>query len=185
MKPNFDYLTGIFSQRRFKFYFVLALFACSLSSCFKRYYQTNTTQTVDARTLEQLQAQKKLFIIHTPVSAFALKNVKVDSSTLSGIKDSLGAQYDPYLNPLSDKADPMARKDREMALYEVHIYTKTVFESNDPVNLNISQIDRMDVYGKDIDANRKSNMESIIGITVASVALGLFAAYAVNSAFEY
>jgi hypothetical protein len=60
----------------------------------------------------------------------------------------------------------MARHDKGMALNEVHLYTKSSFEGIDQVNLDISQIDKMDIYGRDEEAIKKSRVESKVGITL-------------------
>jgi hypothetical protein len=170
------------SFRSLKVFILLALLSGSLSSCFKHYYQTNSVKTTDASALKQLQAQGKLFIVHTPTYAFALKNITIDSIIMSGTIEDLNPKSDAYLNPGTDFGNKLARKDEAAALNEVHFYTNSSFDGSNLVNLEIKQINRMDVYGRDKKANRESSILSVVGITVGTAAIVGVAAAAANSA---
>ena len=184
MKPDSTFLAGVVNTRRLIQIATLFLLLISQSSCFKQYYQVNSTHKTDAPMLNQLQAQHKLFIVHTPGTAFALRDVKVESEMIQGYKYTMDTKYDPYLNPAGEKANPMARKDKGIALREVHLYTDSSFDGNEKVVLAISHIKRIDVYGMDKKATDESTVTSIIGITVgvaALIGLGAAAANSLNS----
>jgi hypothetical protein len=185
MKPILDFLNRFFYPRRLPNYVVLVIIMISQSSCFKQYYQTNSTKKIDAPTLQQLRDGGKFFIIHTPVSAFGLTNVKVNSKTISGNKQHLGKEFDSYLNPVSDIANPMARRDKRMTLNEVHLYTQSNIEGNDQVDLAISQIDKMDIYSRDEAAIKRSRVESIVGITLGVGAIIGLGAIVATSTFTF
>jgi hypothetical protein len=181
MKTHSNFSAGIPNTRRLLSSLILVLLMISQSSCFKQFYQVNSTHKTDAITLNQLQARQKLFIIHTPGNAFALRDVKVEGETLQGYKFAMDTKYDRYLNPGAEKANPMARKDKKVTLNEVHLYTDSSFDHNDQVVLAISQIKRVDIYGKDKKANTESTVISAVGITVGVAAIIGLGAAAANS----
>ena len=41
-------------------------------------------------------------------------------------------------------------------LQKVHVYTNSSFEGNQPVNLSMNQIYRLDIYDKDVAATRRA-----------------------------
>jgi hypothetical protein len=154
----------------------LCILLVSQSSCFKMYYQTNTKQKTNASTLVQLDSARKMFIVHTPAAPFSLKNVSVNSESISGDKSMLTPGYDLYLNPGEETKNSFARKDREMVLNQVHLYVDSSFADNNHIVLPIPQIRRMDVYGLDKAAIKKDRTLSIIGISVGGVALVILVA---------
>jgi hypothetical protein len=171
MKKRVRSLRNFSSLRRISVFAILFLLCGGLSSCFQKFYQTNTVHVTDAATLDKLQSEHKLFIVHTPTIAFALKNVKVDSTTLSGTREMINPKFITYSNPTGETGNKMARRDKGQALNEVHFYTNSSFDSSSQVNLQISQIDRMDVYGQDKKSNRESTILSVVGITVGTAAI--------------
>ena len=138
----------------------------SLSSCFQKYYNTNTTTKTDAGTLEKLKAENKMFIVHTQEGVFVLKNPMVNDEIISGCRDLLKPKYKKYLNPVADTANKVKPHERDMVLNEVHLYTNAAFLGNEKINIEIGQIYRMDVYGLDIVATKKSSTDGIVGITL-------------------
>ena len=90
---------------------------------------------------------------------------------MSGTKADLNPQFIMYANPKGEFGNDMARRDKGQALNEVHIYTNSSFDGNPQVNLEISQINRMDVYGKDKKSTRESTIVSVVGITVGVAAI--------------
>lgn len=181
MKPNFKFPNSNFCTQSLLNYFILLLLMISQSSCFKQFYQTNTAQKTDAPVLDRLQSEHKIFIVHTPAGVFGLRDVKVSNEALEGNKFFMDPKYDRYLNPLGETANPMARRDKGMALNEVHLYTDSTFGGSDQVVLAISQIKRIDVYGMDKKATSGSTVISIVGITVGVAAIIGAGAAAANS----
>ncbi len=91
MKKFTDFLKDFFLLQRFQIYALMFLLVFSLSSCFQKFYNTNTVSKTDPATLEKLQAENKLFIVHTPDGPFALKNVKVSSEIINGRQGRTGS----------------------------------------------------------------------------------------------
>jgi hypothetical protein len=139
----------IVSLRMIKYGFLLFLLSSSLSSCFQQFYQTNTAIHTDSSILEKLRAEHKMFIIHTADSVFVLKNPAVNNEILSGNMDSLRHGYRKHLSPFADTTNKIGPHQRSMVLNEVHLYTNTVTQKNEKINMEIGQIYRMDVYGLD------------------------------------
>jgi hypothetical protein len=158
---------------------IMALMVTCLSSCFQQYYKTNTTSKIEAVMFEQFQKQNKVFIVHTPEGPFLLREIKLDKDVLTGEKTPLNSNYERYLNPDTTGANRYPKKEKDIALSEVHIYTNSSFDGKTEVNLAMNQIFRLDVYDKDMKAIRGSRALSIVGIctpVIAVVALGAIAA---------
>ena len=153
-------------------YSILIILLISQSSCFKQYYQTNTSHKVDSARLGQLQDEKKNFIIQTPDTSFALQNVKLAGDSLSGEIAKLNPKHFRLLNPQQENRNEMSRADKILCVSEVHIYTDSSFFKNGQATVAINRITRMDVYGLDKKAIRGSRITGIVVIT-ASVALGV------------
>jgi ABC-type antimicrobial peptide transport system permease subunit len=166
MEKIINWLSDLITFRLSKYYFSLFLLIGSLSSCFQKFYKTNTVATTDSATLHKLVAENKTFILHTPEGPVAVKNAVVSSDSFSGDKDVLNPESDKYLNPVAYKPNRLNMKKSEVVLNEVHLYTKSSFPGNGKVNLDINQIYRIDVYGFDKKATRDSRMVSIFCITV-------------------
>jgi carboxypeptidase C (cathepsin A) len=165
--------------------FLSALIAATLSSCFQQYYKTNTTAKIFVSNFDQQHIQNKVIIVHTPAEAFMLKNVKIDNESVTGEKEILNPKYDKYMNPEVNAANRYLKKEKDIALSEVHIYTNNSFEGNQPVNLPMNQIYRLDNYDKDISATRRSRVLSVVGIVtpvvVGAIVVGAAAAQAADN----
>lgn len=160
----------------------IALLMISQTSCFKQYYQTNTTKAANSDFLKSLQTENKYFIIQTPVNAFALVNVKVSGDSISGEQGFLDLKNGKYLNPKGEYKNSVSRAGKEYCIKQVHIYTDNTFSKNAQVHLAINQISHMDVYGLDKNAISESRVTSIVGIAVGVGAIiGLGAAYKSSS----
>ncbi len=162
--------------------FILTLIAGSLSSCFQQYYKTNTTAKIFVSNFDQQHIQNKVVIVHTPADAFMLKNAKLDNENLTGEKVPLDPKYDRYMNPDMNGANRYSRKEKEIALSEVHVYTNDSLADKEPVILSMTQIYRLDVYDKDVAATRGSRVIGIVGIVVpvaGAVILGVAAAHSI------
>lgn len=166
MKTLTRLLKEFFLLQRFQIHVIMILLMFSLSSCFQKFYSTNTETTTDSATLHKLVAENKIFILHTPEGPFAMKNVVVTSEVFTGDKGGLDPAYDKYLNPVANTPNRLNMKKSEVVLNEVHLYTKESFSGSEKVNLDIHQIYRMDVYGFDKKATRDSRTLGIVGITV-------------------
>ncbi len=184
MKQIINSLAAIFPYFRHGSFLMLAFLLFSLSSCFQQFYKTNTAGSVDGRTLERLVALKKNFIVHTPDGSFTLKNIEVNNEIISGKKGQLDPKNEKFMNPMVNKGNRVPKRQMGIVLEEVHLYTNSLFEGSERVNLSTNQIFRTDVYGFDRDATRKSRVASIIGITVgvaAIIGIGALAASGMGS----
>jgi hypothetical protein len=171
MKQIVNALASLFPFFRHGSFLLLTFLALSLSSCFRHYYQTNTTHRVDADSLKLLQAENKTFIVHTPAGPFALKDVKVDKLDISGEKGFLGSVSDRLLNPRGETKNRMSRAEKKVCVTEVHLYTDSSFEGTNHVILSYSQIRRMDVYGPDKKSTQESMIGGVVLITVSTAAV--------------
>ncbi len=144
----------------------LALITVSLSSCFQQFYKTNTTPKIDAVAFEKLQTQRKVFFVHTPGGVFMLKDSKIENDVLTGNKYSSSPKYERYMNPIANESNRYPKREKAIALSQVHVYTNNTFQDVLRINLAVNQIFRMDVYSKDIMATRKSRVISIAGIVL-------------------
>jgi hypothetical protein len=181
MKQIINALASLFPFFRHGSFFLLAFLTLSLSSCFRHYYQTNTTQHVNADSMKLLQAEKKTFIVHTPAGPFALKDVKVYSQDISGEKDFLRPVSDRLLNPQGATKNRMSRAEKKVCVTEVHLYTDSSFEGTSHVNLTYSQIRRMDVYGQDKKSTSESTIGGVVLITVGTAAVIDMGAVIINA----
>jgi hypothetical protein len=164
--------------------FILALIATSLSSCFQQYYKTNTTAKIFVSNFDQQHIQNKVIIVHTPVEAFVLKNVKNDNESLTGDKETLNPKYDKYMNPDANAANRYPKKEKDIALSEVHVYTNSSFEANQSVNLPMNQIYRLDTYSKDEAATRGARALSIVGIAAPVIGGAILVGIAATQAAD-
>jgi hypothetical protein len=163
---------------------ILLLITISQSSCFQHFYQTNTVNKVDTTSLKNLNAENKYFVVHTPDEVFAIKNIKVDSQTISGDRNALNKESENYLNPEVGKPNRYPKKEKATVLSEVHIYTREGVEKKDQVKLVTSQIFRVDIYGSDKKADKDSKVISIIGLTVVPTAAIIVGAVALSNSMN-
>jgi hypothetical protein len=168
MKTLTRLLKEIFLLQRFQIHAIMILLLFSLSSCFQKFYKTNTVATTDSATLNKLVTENKSFILHTPDGAFAVTNPAVDADVFSGDKTALNPEYDKYLNPIPNDPNRLNMKKSGEVLNEVHLYTNNLFTGTGKINLGINQIYRVDVYQFDKKVTRNSRTLGIIGITVGS-----------------
>jgi hypothetical protein len=158
-------------------YLLMPLILFCQGGCFRQYYQTNTSRTVNIDTLAKLNAENKFFIVHTPDSIFGLREVTVGKDALTGEQDTLNRNFEKYLYPKSEMGNPVRRSQVSVVIEEVHLYTRGAIIENGQVSIPVNRIERMDVYGKDIKAIRRSR---IIGITVTTIIVAASAALIVG-----
>jgi hypothetical protein len=181
MEKIMNWLADWISFRLIKYYFSLFFLIGSLSSCFQKFYTTNTRDTTNSATLEKLQAEGKKFIVHTPDAAFVLKKPAINGDYLSGIADSLEPKYRNYLNPEADSANRIRGGQRDMVLKQVHLYVNNISMANGRVSLDIGKITRMDVYDMDKLATKRSRTGSIVGISLVVGVIALMGVYTAST----
>jgi hypothetical protein len=166
MKTLTRILKEIFLLQRFQIHALMILLMLSLSSCFQKFYKTNTVAATDSVTLNKLVAENKIFILHAADGAFTVLNPAVDADVFTGDKAPLNPAYDKYNDPKSDEPNHLNMKKSGVVLKEVHLYTNTSFAGTGKINLGINQIYRMDVYQFDKKATKDSRILSIVGLSV-------------------
>jgi hypothetical protein len=181
MQHTKNFHLTFFTERRLLSFAALVLMVISFSSCFQQYYKTNTVPKIDSAQMDKLQRENKVFIVHTPGEVFLLEKAKINEGVLYGQQEVLNPKYDKYLNPEASVSNRYPRKEKALALSEVHIYTNDSVARSEPVNLSVSQIFRVDVYTKDISATRGSTVISILGISAPVVAVIIVGVASLNS----
>ena len=166
MKNLTRLLKDFFLLQRFQIHALMILLMFSLSSCFQKFYKTNTVATTDSATLNKLVAENKTFIVHSPDQVFTVKNATVSVDVFGGDKEALSPANEKNLNTSPTTPNHLKMKESAVVLNEVHIYTRSSFPPSGKVNLDINQIYRVDVYGFDKKATRESRTLGIVGITV-------------------
>src|SRR5450432_3622770 len=164
-------LTSDFLPQRSVNYPILALLLLTQSSSFKQYFQIKSLHNADSKDLKVLQSEKKYFIVRTPTKAFALANVQVNNEILSGVQAILNPNHEKFLNPIAKVGNLISREDKNDCMEEVHVFTDHSFREYEPVQLEMSQISRLDIYEPDQKAIKQSKFIGFVGLTVAIVTL--------------
>lgn len=187
MKTLHRLLKEYFLLQRFQIHAFMLLLMFSLSSCFQKFYKTNTVSTTDSATLQKLVDENKTFIIHTPEEVVSFRNATVSFDVFSGDKDVLTPANEKHLNSLPESPNHLKKKESKVVLKEVHLYTRSTFPANGKMNLDINKIYRIDVYGLDKKATRDSRILSIAGIGIGVgviVGITVAVAYGMSHMFE-
>jgi hypothetical protein len=138
----------------------------SLSSCFQKFYKTNTVYKTDSTTLQKLVDEKKSFIVHSPQGIFVIKNPSVGVGIFVGEKAAVTSDNKKFLHPSPDKGNRFPKNQSDEVLNEVHLYTSVEMPPGKKLGLNLNYIYRVDVYGFDKEATKDSGTSSIVGITL-------------------
>ena len=147
--------------------FVLIMFlTCCMGCYFQHYYKTNTVYKVSGQVLNQLKTANKYFIVHTPDSAFSLKNMSICGETLSGETVVLNPEYLKYLNPSMIKGNRFPGLEEDIVLSEVHIYTDRTFVGGTAISFTTNQINRMDIYDLDKSSSEGMKLISSVGLSL-------------------
>jgi hypothetical protein len=150
------------------FLILLVLGSLFCGGCFNHYYQTNSTDRVNAANIQQMMKANKYFILHANHRDFSLKNIKVNEDNLEGDVDTIAEEHAKHLNPKSEKGNRFKAKDGDVVLYEVHLYTLNPIESKSRVILRFTDIKQIDVYGLDKTATSRSTALSIVGASLVT-----------------
>jgi hypothetical protein len=171
MKTLNRLLKEFFLLQRFQIQAFMLLLMFSLSSCFQKYYKTNTMTVTDSANLQKLINEKKSFIIHGPDGVLAVKNAKVGTDAFYGDKEALNPISKKYVSSLADSSYRLNMKHSGIVLNEVHLYSNCPLPTAENVTLNINQIYRVDVNEFDKKATKDAKTLSIVGISGAFVAV--------------
>lgn len=160
----FPILILLRSKHRVFYLFVLML---GLTACFRKFYQTNTQNTVSVETIKSFQQSQKYFILHYPGSVTAMSGLEVVEDTLKANPQPLDPAHSTALSPKLGKENVLKGKNRQMVLSEVHFYTRKDDTLNsDRISIPLRDIYRMDVYSFDKEATTRSTVISVVGIAV-------------------
>lgn len=145
----------------------LLIIAIVFTGCFQHYFRTNTKTSVDESTLKLLQNSNKYFVIHFVGNRVSgLNNVSVSNDELKGSPVELPDEHFKYINPRSKKPNQVDKKDKAMALLEVHLYTTDSLSNANDLSLPLSSFNRMDVYTFDKKTTTVSHILSAVGLAV-------------------
>ena len=182
MNQNNEHQKKYLPVRRLVQHTMLVFIIVSQSSCFQHYYQTNTMEKPDFKNLEKLDTEKKYFIVHTDQAVFGLNKVIVDSFSISGNREIPDTNHNNNLNPKGTQSNRFPVLKEASVLSQVHIYTNKSFPGDGRVELTAEDITRVDVYSKDVRADKASKTRSIVGLAVTPVIVaGIVAIIAVSS----
>ena len=144
---------------------ILLVVTVVCTGCFQHYFRTNTQTSVDEATLKLLQNSNKYFVVHFNENrVFGLNDVSVSGDKLEASLVVLPDEHNDYINPKSDKANSIYKRDKGTALLEVHLYTNNTLGNTGSLSLPISSIDRIDVYTFDKKRTRASHIMSGIDL---------------------
>ncbi|HXB92342.1 MAG TPA: hypothetical protein VNU72_08635 [Puia sp.] len=147
---------------------ILILAAIGFNSCFLHYYNTNTTDRTDGDTLQHLVNGNKYFILHANHVNYAFSHVKVNNDNIEGDISFLPEEHTNYLRPTQEIKNRFPVKDKNIVLYEVHLYTQDSVTLDGHGAIPFKHIYRLDAYGLDKAATSGSRVLSIVGITLAT-----------------
>ncbi|MDP3352801.1 MAG: hypothetical protein Q8S44_03570 [Flavobacteriaceae bacterium] len=138
----------------------ISLFSCK--SYYKSYYQVDTEKEISNEKLNELNNSGKYLIIHDNTSAYKLTNFEINDNILSGIAEDLPKEHRLYTVTFRDKKNPYEPKNKAV-LNEIHIYTTQSLQLNQPIEIPINNIFKIEIYNKDKNATTKSWVFSTLG----------------------
>jgi hypothetical protein len=148
----------------------ILIFFTLCSGCFKQFYLTNTANHIDSATLMKLIGAQKYFILHdlSHNREYALDNVKVFNENLVADMGPLLSEHTLYEHPLRPVQNAFLVKDKDVVLYEVHLYSQNPGDDSMRVNIALKDFSRVDVYELDKKSTNRHMVGSIIGITLTT-----------------
>ncbi len=159
----------VLRKRKKTAYLLVLLVLISLCSCYRNFYKTNTTPSIDAATMERLKSEDKYFIVHSLNSINGLEQVSINGDTLHGKLVALSAEHSRYLYPSSPIRSRFKKVDKKNALVEVHLYTKEILKGDSMLTMSLSSINKADVYELNKSATNTNHILSTIGFSVAGL----------------
>ena len=141
----------------------------AIQGCFPQYYQTNTVYQVNGDSLRSLTKENKYFVFHANNYEYALKDIKVNDSSIEGNLDSIMAEHGEYLHPRATIKNPFPSENAEFVLDEVHLYADPSITYSSPVNIPFKDLRRMDVYGLDVKNTNKARTRGTVGAALIIV----------------
>jgi hypothetical protein len=161
----------------------LIVIAFVFTGCFQHYFRTNTQATADPIMLDSLRNSNKYFIVHySDSSVIGLNNVSVSNERIEGNRVALPLEHGQYLNPVTDDANKVKRRNKAVTLTEVHLYTVNLLTDINHLSLPLSSISRVDVYT--FDAKKTKTNHILSGVGIAAVVAAFIAASSLAPGFS-
>jgi len=173
----FPYLFLFLKGRRKYAIIYMSVLLLFVSGCYLRFYNTNTRNTIDRKTINELKNQNKYFVAHLKDGVKALKNVDVSNNILEADLDSIPPEHYNFADKLPSTSYRY-KKDSTAVLDEIHIYAPTQsLDRKTHVSLPLTAVTRVDIYKKDVGKTSTSAILSTIGFAaLAALIVGLIAA---------
>lgn len=159
---------------------ILLLLCFSLCSCFNHFYKTNALGPADGEQLQRLVNEKKYFILHTHNQYFAISNIRIENEQLNGDIDGLPREHQKFLNPKDDTHNRFKKADKNIVMFEVHLYTKDSINNIKHLSMPVKNFYQVDVYDTDKELTNVARAMSIVGITVSAAVLAAVIVSAAN-----
>lgn len=164
-----------------RFLLICGLFAVLIfmNGCFRTIMKTNSTEKINADTLQTLINAQKYFILHYRDQIVGLKNPAVSADQINSEIESIPEVHKKYLHPegknsvagkIPDKQNVGIKKAYKMvAFMEVHIYTMDSLQNKKTVSLPLSSVYRTDIYEFNKSATTANHILSWVGIAAGIV----------------
>jgi len=159
--------------------FFLCCQLLTLTSCFNHFYKTNNTTGVDSDKLRELMNEKKYFILHTATQYFALSNVHLENDQLNADIGQLAPGHQQFLHPQADEHNRFKKKDKEIVMAEVHLYTHDSISAAH-ISMPVKNFYQVSVYNLDKESTNIATGMSIVGITVSAAIVAALVVAATN-----
>ncbi|HSU50196.1 MAG TPA: hypothetical protein VLJ41_06390 [Segetibacter sp.] len=163
--------------RKFNYLLImLAIALITLSSCVNLYKLETFEKVDDIRIIKSLKNNGKVFIIHAEDTAYQLANYSIKEDTIAGNLLLLSQIQRKYLHPKSKTKNVYDKEDEYEVLNEAHIYVpaKVLFDSATYSSIPISNIRRIDINEKNVQATRRSHVTGkiiLVGSLIGGVLL--------------
>src|SRR5688572_15858394 len=150
---------------------MLCLALLVLNGCYLHYYKTNTEQQKDAALLQDLMEGRKFFILHSGSSQRALSGVRMNNGNVEAVIEPLPPEHKKYLRPTNYQKNRFLKKEKDIVLREVHLYTHTLVKDKKELSLPLNAFHRIDIYELDEKATKHSAIASTIGIVLTTAGI--------------
>ncbi len=173
----FPYLFLAVKGRRKHAIIYMSAMLLFFSGCYLKFYNTNSTNTIDKQTIDELKNENKYFIVHLKDTVNGLKNLSVNNNVIEADVDTLPPEHYNFARKKPSTSYTYS-KENAAVLNEIHIYAQTQsINKNTHLSLPLTAITRVDIYKKDKDRTTLSTVGSTIGFAALAaliVALIIF-----------
>jgi hypothetical protein len=153
----------------------------------KCFYEVKTVQPVSQNQLRYYDSQERYFILHRSDSAWHVFDRAINGSAVTGVLAELPYNHRKYLTTDPTKGNNRYRKNKNgeaAVLQEVHLYvtdsTTPAFSPGDRIRVDVSVIQRAEVYQKNVERTRVSWLIPGIGVPVG-VGIGFIIVIAISA----